>query len=352
MALRLDNFGPRFGFAWRPLHSSKTVLRGGWGLFFGHPFDHGQPYSANNGFSVSATLSTPDNGITAPFYLQNGVPAVAVAAPVLNDSYGAVAVGQAATTAITFFEPTRKTGTSAQFNLGIQRELSGNMLVSVTALGNDSRHLPGVNMPIDQISPSVLGSSCDTQACRPYPQFNGVSLIVPSLGSANYYAGVVRFQKRFSRGVTFDASYTWSSFLDNTDEGGGILGQNNGPYSNFYNRHADYGKSNNDIPQSLIFNWIYELPFGAGKHWLATSPARYALGGWTVGSVTTIRSGPPITVITNTSNTNAFSSGSQRANVTGDPNLPAGQRTVAKWSHTERLQPATFNFGNEGVGIV
>lgn len=227
------------------------------------------------------------------------------------------------------------------------------MLVSVTALGNDSRHLPGVNMPIDQISPSVLGSSCDTRACRPYPQFNGVSLIVPSLGSANYYAGVVRFQKRFSRGVTFDASYTWSSFLDNTDEGGGILGQNNGPYSNFYNRHADYGKSNNDIPQSLIFNWIYELPFGAGKHWLATSPARYALGGWTVGSVTTIRSGPPITVITNTNNTNAFSSGSQRANVTGDPNLPAGQRTVAKWFNTAAFsQPATFNFGNEGVGIV
>ena len=93
------------------------------------------------------------------------------------------------------------------------------------------------------------------------------------------------------------------------------------------------------------------MPFGPGKHWLATQPGTLSVGGWTVGNVTTIRSGPPITVITNTNNTNAFSSGSQRANLTGNPNLPAGQKTVAKWFNTAAFsQPATFNFGNEGVG--
>lgn len=350
---RWDNFGPRFGFAWRPFHSDKTVVRVGFGTFFGHPFDAGQPYSANNGFSTSASLSTPNNGITAPFYLRDGVPAGAVAAPVLNDSYGAVPVGQPATTAISYFEPTRKTGTSYQFNFGVQREISGNMLVSASLIGNESRNLPSTNLPIDQISPSVLGPMCDTQACRPYPQFNGVSVIAPPLGLANYYAGVARFQKRLSHGLTFDASYTWSSFLDNTDEAGAVLGNNNGPYSNYYDRRADYGKSANDIPQSLIFDWVYQLPFGPGKQWLATSPVRHIVEGWTLGNVATIRSGPPFTVITNTNNTDDFSSGSQRPNVLANVNLPPGQRTVADWFNTAAFaQPATFQFGDEGVGTL
>ena len=214
-----NNFGPRSGFAWKPFGSDKTVVRGGFGIFDAHPFDAGVPNVNTLGFSQSATLNTPDNGITAPFFLRNGVP-VQVASPVLNSSFGAVPFGQTPNTAVTFFDPNRKTGYSQQFNLGVQRQLPGSIVLQVTGIGNLSRKLPSTNLSLDQILPSMLGPSCDTQACRPYAQFTNVSVQSPTLGVSNYYAGMVKIEKRYSHGVNFGASYTFSKFLDNTDEAG------------------------------------------------------------------------------------------------------------------------------------
>ncbi len=345
-----NNFGPRLGFAWKAFGSGKTVVRGGFGIFYAHPFDAGVPNVNALGFSQSVTLNSPDNGITAPFYLRNGVPAQ-VSAPALSPSFGAVPVGQNPNTAVTFFDPTRLTGYSQQFNLGVQRQLPGAMVVEVTGLGNLSRKLPSSNLSINQIPPAELGPSCDTQVCRPFPQFTNVSIQSPTLGVANYYAGMVRIEKRYSHGLNIGANYTYSKFLDNTDEAGATVGSNNGPYSNYYNRRADYGPSANDIRHNFILNWVYELPFGSGKRWLADSPLRYVVGGWSLGGVASVRSGAPITIVTQTNNCNCFSAGSQRANVLGNPALSAP--SVAEWFNTaDFAQPAPFTFGNEGVGIV
>ena len=100
-------------------------------------------------------------------------------------------------------------------------------------------------------------------------------------------------EKRFSHGLNFGVNYTWSKFPGHINDGGASVGNENGPYSNYYNRRADWGPSPNDIRQSVSLNWLYELPFGQGQRCLAAGPLKYVVGGWSPGSVATIQTGAP-----------------------------------------------------------
>jgi hypothetical protein len=346
-----NNFGPRFGFAWKPGFSNRVVVRGGYAVQFAHPFDAGQPASANLGWGINSSYSTPDNGLTAPFYLRNGVPNTFVS-PVRNDSYGAVRVGQATSTAVTYFDPSRRTGYSQQSNVSVQYQLSSSTIVEVTALSNNGHKLANVNLSINQILPSVLGPGHSSQSDRPYPQFNDVQILSPSIGDSRYIAGFVRISKRFTKGLNLNASYTRATFLDNTFEGGTSVGADGNPltYLNYYNRRADWGPSKNDVRHRMTFSSVYELPFGPGKRWMSRGIAGTIAGGWTFGTVATAQSGAPFTVTTTTDTSNSFSAGgTQRADVLRDPVLPSDQRSVSKWFDTSAFaQPALYTFGNSG----
>lgn len=343
-----NNFAPRFGFAWKPGGSERIVIRGGYGIFMAHPYDAGVPNSASLGFETSAQLQSPDNGITHPFLLRTGVP-VNLVKPTLDDSFGAVPVGQAANTAVTFYEQGRRTGYAHQFNLGIQRQVAG-FLVEVSALGNLGRKLPNAAMPINQIRPERLSATA-TQRDRPFPQFANVSIVAPTNSISNYYAGTARVERRFSQGFNLLATYTWSKFLNNSHEGGASLGAEGGPYSNFYNRRADYGPSENDIRHRLTWSSVYELPFGQGRRWLAHSRWRWLAGHWGIGSLVNMQTGAPFTVTTQVNSTNAFSAGALRANVSRNPNL--GEPSPGRWFDTTAFsQPAPLTFGNQGVNLV
>ena len=347
-----NNVGPRFGFAWNPFNSDKTVVRGGFGIFFAHPFDAGVPTANSLGFSLQSTLNSPDNGITAPFYLRNGVP-IQVSASELNDSFGAVPVGKNPNTAVTYFDHSRGTGYAEQFNLGIQRQLPGSMVIEASVLGNLSRKLALSNLSVDQISPDILTAQTALQAYRPYPQFSNVSIQSPTIGISNYYAGLIRIEKRYSFGLNFGANYTWSKLLGNLNDVGAAFGAENGPYSNYYNRRADYGPQSNDITHRVVLNTVYELPFGPSRKWLSHGVTGHIIGGWSLGMVGTIQSGAPVTIVTQTNSCNCFSAGAQRSNVSRDPNLSSSERSVGRWFDTAAFnQPATLTFGNEGVGIV
>jgi hypothetical protein len=349
-----NNFGPRFGFAWKPFGSQATVVRGGGGVFFAHPFDGGAPASAALGYEQQATLNSPDNGITFPFVLGQGVPSVQLGGAARNDSFGAVRVGQNPNTAVSFYEENRATGYSMQWNFGIQREMPGNILVEAQYLANESRKLPSSSMSLNQVRPERLNPLvAATQRDRPFPQFTNVSVLFPTLGVSSYHAGVLRFNKRFSGGLNVLSTYTWSKFLNNTNEGGASLGNDGGPYSDFYNRRNDWGPSENDVPHRFTFASVYELPFGKGKRWLRTGAARHVLGDWTVSGVATMQSGSPFTVTTQVNSTFAFSAGAQRADVLRNPNLPSGERSLARWFDTSAFaQPANATFGNQGVNIL
>ncbi|MGH9838230.1 MAG: carboxypeptidase regulatory-like domain-containing protein [Blastocatellia bacterium] len=354
-----NNFGPRFGFAWRPFKN--TVVRGGAGIFFAHPFDHGAPTSASLGFEHSVNLSSPDNGITAPFFLRDGVPASSSAGAALDAGFGAAPLGRPTTTAVTFYERDRRGGYAQQFNFSVQHELPGSLLLEAAYLGNLSRKLASQDISLNQITPQKLAEIAarpdpaqrvGRQTDRPFPQFSNVSIALSAFGVSNYHALVLRAEKRFAAGFNLLSTYTWSKFLNDTDEGGASLG-NDPPYSNYYDRRADYGPSANDIRHRLTVSSVYELPVGRGKRFLANNPLGYILGDWSIGVLALLQSGPPFTVTTQTNNTNAFSAGAQRADVKRDPNLPESDRRLDRWFDTTAFeQPAAFTFGTSGRGIL
>jgi hypothetical protein len=279
------------------------------------------------------------------------VPGLAPTLPALNDSFGAVRLGQNPNTAVAFYEENRRTGYSIQYNLSIQRELRGNILLEGSYLANLSRKLSSTAMGINQVPPDQL-TPTSTQRDRPFPQFTNVTLQFPSLGVSSYHALLVRAEKRFENGWNFLGTYTFSKFLNNTNEGGSTLGADGGPYSNLYNRRADWGPSENDVRHRFTWSSVYELPFGAGKRYLAKSPARFLLGGWGVGGIFTLQSGAPFTVTTQV-NTVFSAIGALRADVSRNPNLTNGERSLARWFDTSAFtQPAAARFGNQGVNIL
>jgi Carboxypeptidase regulatory-like domain len=347
-----NNFGPRVGFAWKPFGLQNTVVRGGFGVFYSHPFDGAQANTATLGFAESSALVVQDNTTTVPYTLGGGLPIQKLTSPVLDDTFGAVKVGQAVSTTITYLDPSRRTGYSEQFNLRIQHELRGSILVEIGYLGNLGRKLPGANIAINQIRPEILGPSTQ-QRNRPFPQFSGVTILAPAFGVSSYSAGTAKIEKRFARGVSVLATYTWAKFLDNTGSGPGAhLGDEGAAYSNYYNRRADWGPSENDIRHRLTWSSVYQIPVGRGRRYFNSGPLRNVIGGWQLGGVMVLQTGAPSTVQTQTNTTFAFSSGAQRANILRDPN-PSSGRTLDHWFDTDAFaQPGTNQFGDQGVGLV
>ncbi len=345
-----NNIAPRFGFAWRPTGRDTWVVRGGYGIFYEHPFLHGAPNSASLGFERSAGISSPDSGITPAFYLGQGVTGVNLSAPARDDRFGAVAVGERVSTNVTFYERNRRTGYAQQFSLGVQRQLPGNVVAEVSYMGNLGRKLPISNLNMNQVPPQLVGAG-NAQVRRPFPQFNNVTINFPAMGVNNYHAGVLRLEKRLSHGLNFLGSYTWARSIGNVDEAAGF--GDNQIFQDYYNRRLDKGPSTIDIVHRFVWSSVYDLPWGKGRRWLPKGALSTILGGWTVGSIASMQSGGPFTVTMQTNTTNAFSAGGLRANVLRDPNLPVDQRRISRWFDTDAfVAPAPFAFGNAGRGLI
>jgi hypothetical protein len=342
-----NNFGPRFGFAWRPFGEG-TVIRGGYGVFFGNRNDIGDAASgAALGFATEQLLVSPDAGQTAALLLRNGFPPYAKPGPeVLNDSFG---VG----TPVDFFERARATPYSQQMNFGVQRQVRS-VLVEAQYLGNLGRKLTGNNISMNQVRPELVGRPGTIQSRRPFPQFTNVTINAPLWGMSSYHALLLRAEKRYSNGLQFLATYTFSKFIDNVDAiaNGDFGGTPGTGYQDFYNRGLDKSLSPNDLTHNMSFNVIWDLPFGARQRWLQSGPASHIIGGWQFSVLGVIHSGPPYGVTTQVNTTEASSSGPQRANILRDPALPSDQRSVERWFDTNAFtDPERFRFGTAARAV-
>jgi hypothetical protein len=349
-----SNIGPRFGFAYAL--NDRTVVRGGYGLYYA-------PLLYGFGGDVAITEGTegynthqvyPQGGVDANIFLSS-YPARPSTNP--NDQF----IGQD----VTFINKNYKAGRTAQWSVDVQRELPMNFVVSAGYIGSRGTRLRsdfqrqnalplealrlgitllnknlndvtasdrayatsvGFTLPASSnaVFPGFNGSVA--QALRPFPQYGNFRNVLESEGQSWYNALQVKFGRRFSQGVQFDVSYTFSKLETTGAEdlyGGTPANQPQSPYE------RPRFTSPNSTPHVLVFNYLLELPFGKGKRFFNQGGFVNALvGGWQVNGIHRYQTGFPL-VITSSRNTGflttvgfAGTRGAQlRLNLTGQPIL-------------------------------
>ncbi len=187
------------------------------------------------------------------------------------------------------------------------------------------------------------------QLLLPYPEFCSVSDSQTPAGFSHYNALELTYTHRFSKGLSLLASYTWSKFIDDTEGTTGWAQTGGDFFRDNYNLALEKSVDANDIPQSLVVSYIYELPVGKGKavgsNMGAVSNA--ILGGWQVTGITTIKDGFPLSISTTINNACGSFGCNQRPNVIGNPGI--NNPSIYEWFNTQAFaQPAAYTFGNAG----
>jgi hypothetical protein len=354
-----NNWAPRLGFAYQM--SSKTVIRGGYSHVFGPSNQGAQGTVGPFGFRTENLWVNSLDGITPFNLLRNPYPQGF--APPPGASQGLLTQAGANLQAVL---QNTLTPWTMQWNLNVQRELPGSVLLEVAYVGTrglqlslsgeggfDINQLPASAMSLgsrlnEQVPNPFFGivnngvlvgpRVARGQLLRPYPQFTSIIPLYYSGASSNYHAMQVTASKRLSHGLLFEGAYTWAKNLD--------YGQN---HQDTYNIKDSNSLANIDLRQSFVMSYIYELPFGRGRKW-GTDVSRtvdFVLGGWQFNGITTFQTGTPIAITA--SNTAGLFNPMTRANNNGTSGRlsgPVHERLNGYFDKSVFSQPLPFTFGN------
>lgn len=321
----LDNWGPRVGIVYNLTDS--TVIRSGFGIY----------YDNLNLNELQFTRLVP------PFYGQFSLQPVQ-SAPLLADNLFPDLNNIAQFPAPFSVDPNNRTAHTLQWNVNLQKSLGANYLFEVAYTGSESRN-EHKRYNINQAAPGTT----DIQTRVPYPAFQSAILYSSDAGHADFRGVSFRLEKRYSDGLMFTANYQLSRSRDN---GSGEIEANDTAFAT--NLNADYSYSRYDQRHRSAFSLGYELPFGAGKRWLASGgPVAHALGGWQVQTVVSLASGFPFTV----TSTNVCQCGNfvpQRVDLVTPGNYgQLDNATFTKWFDTTAYRvPARGTQGNAGRNTV
>ncbi len=304
-----NTWDPRFGFAWQLPHTDRVVVRGGYGMY--HQRTTGQPFIQLLTAPPFALLNNLNGAAAQNLTFANPFPP-ATTLPVFAP------YSPATQRAVTILDMHLRPPTLQRYSLGIQTQLMRDLVLDVSYTGARDTHLLRVRSinQAELASPSnpIRGITTNTVANIaqrvPFLGFtsNTMQDIEPS-GAAWYNALNVSLEKRFSHGLQFLASYTWSKQMS-TDlnsaagaNGGTVTGNQNDP-------RQRYGPDSFIRPQRFVLSAVYALPGPKDLHSLRGE----VLGGWQLGTVATIQTGQLLT-ITETNTNNVFGISSDRAQI-------------------------------------
>jgi hypothetical protein len=360
-----NNFAPRVGFALSA--TPRTVIRSAYGVFFNHSNRMGRegllgfnlPFIVLGDANIggSQTLKAAD----ALIKMSTGIPPGFVDISKVNQrtvSRKAQDAGQ-------------RTTYVQQWNFGVQQELAPDVIFEVAYVGNSGRKLAAFRN-LNQAIP-VFSATATTAGPRPLASaaLEGDIQLLENLGVSNYHSLQLRFEKRFSGGLSLLSSYTWGKALTNSVDHLSTSGQGNGvdvgvfrEPQNGLDRTSEYGLAEFDVQHRWVTSAVWQLPVGKGKMYGSnmSSTADWVVGGWEFAPIFTWQGGLGLTV-TQPGLLNLGGERRSRPNRLANGDLPEDQRTVDRY-----LDPAAFSilqvsaalpgfvpnqaFGNSGVGIV
>jgi hypothetical protein len=226
------------------------------------------------------------------------------------------------------------------WSFGVQQQV-GQFVFDGNYVGTKGTHL-SVNYNYNQALPG--GTS--VAARRPVQGFGDIPYQT-AMGNSNYNALELRMERRFVRGISVIAAYTYAKSIDLSN---GQL-TSDLQLRNAQNVGWERALSSQDIRHRFVTSYIYELPFGRGKHFgISNSVVNAVLGNWQVNGITTIRTGQPFTPALGFSSANT---GDNRPNRIGNGNLAGDQRTANHWFDLTAFAAApNYQFGNAGRNIL
>ncbi len=273
-----NNFGPRVGFAYR--WNDKTVLRGGYGIYYGELIGAYQDNFGPDNQDVFSTASlrlnntTPIPTLQFPNPLGNATPGLGVCAS--EADCGDSIIGT---------NPHLKTPTIQQWNLTVERDLGRSLVARATYRGSMTTQLPvtyDLNLP--------PANTTDQTNVYNYSHWIGGSILYETDGAiAKNHAIDLSVNRKFAHGLQFQLAYTYTHAMTDSSSSGAEGGQATDPYD----RHYDWG-DNTLIPRHrFVPTLVWEVPYGKGQTWGGSaSPLLSAiLGGWELSPFAVFQSG-------------------------------------------------------------
>lgn len=283
---KLD-FAPRVGFALRT--DNRTVLHGGFGIFFGGLENLGGSYSPPNNYPFQFSISIPGPAKCVP----NNCPT--------NGQTLETGFSQVITEGISNFasqptlfgtQPHVQVPYTESYNLTFEHAFTDNLVWSLGYVGSISRHEITVSNP--NAPTEIINASINSRTVDPFPQLGGVNYATDS-GVGTYNSLQTSLDKRFSNGLQFQANYTWAHGLSDSwsplESGTGFRA------INMIGAKNDYTNASSDVRDRAVFNGLYQLPFGLGRqHLNHRGLLSEVAGGWSADLQYVGQTGLPFTV--------------------------------------------------------